>query len=63
MEFLQAAAEDLSWDAAMQMFVEGWAADHAGIRPRTLGHYHEQLVNRIAAFADERGIASAHDFT
>ncbi len=42
--------------------MEGWAADHPGIRPGTLEHYREQVVNRIAAFAEQRGIASVQDF-
>ncbi|UCC68699.1 MAG: hypothetical protein JSV79_01835 [Armatimonadota bacterium] len=61
-ELRREAPEDLSWEAAIRMFVEGWAADHPGIRPTTLEHYREQLVNRIAAFAEERGIASVQDF-
>jgi integrase/recombinase XerD len=48
--------EDLSWEAAIELFVECWAADHPGIRPRTLGHYREQLGARLAVFAGERGI-------
>jgi site-specific recombinase XerD len=48
--------EDLSWEAAIELFIECWAADHPGIRPRTLGHYREQLRARLAVFAAERGI-------
>ena len=54
--------EDLSWEAAIRMFVDGWAADHPGIRPTTLEHYREQLANRIAAFADEQGIRTVRQF-
>ncbi len=57
------AGEELSWEAAIRLFVEGWAADHPGIRPGTLEHYREQLVNRIAAFTKERGVASVQDFS
>jgi len=56
------AAENLDWEAAVELFLEGWAADHPGIRSRTLGHYRDQLVTRIAAFARERGIASVGAF-
>jgi hypothetical protein len=38
-ELRREAPEDLSWEAAIRLFVEGWAADHPGIRPATLGHY------------------------
>ncbi|MCJ7751381.1 MAG: hypothetical protein MUQ65_09855, partial [Armatimonadetes bacterium] len=62
MELRREASEDLSWEAAIRLFVEGWAADHPGIRPGTLEHYREQLVNRIAALAEERGIANVQDF-
>jgi site-specific recombinase XerD len=61
-ELRREAPEDLSWEAAIGMFVEGWAADHPGIRPGTLEHYREQLANRIAAFAKKRGITSVQDF-
>ena len=63
MELRREAPDDLSWEAAIRIFVEGWAADHPGIRPTTLGHYREQLANRIAAFAKERGITSVQDFS
>jgi site-specific recombinase XerD len=63
MELRREAPEDLRWEAAIRTFVEGWAADHPGIRQTTLEHYHEQLANRIAAFATERGIASVQDLT
>ena len=59
----QDGAAELGWEAAIRIFVEGWAADHPGIRPRTLGHYRDQLLTRIAAFAQERGITSVQDFT
>jgi site-specific recombinase XerC len=62
-QVLQEASDDLSWDAAITLFIEGWAADHPGIRRTTLGHYREQLANRIAAFAQERGMASVQDLT
>jgi integrase len=61
-EFRREAPQDLSWEAAVTLFLEGWAADHPGIRSRTLGHYRDQLITRIAAFARERGIASVPDF-
>jgi integrase len=54
---------DLTWDRAIRLFLEGWAADHPGIRPRTLGHYRDQLVTRVAAFAEERGIADVREFS
>ncbi len=58
---------DLEWEAAITLFVEGWAADHPGIRPGTLGHYREQLRSRLAVFAEQRGVGtvgelSRHDF-
>jgi len=55
-------AEELSWEAAIQLFTECWSADHPGIRSRTLEHYRDQLVTRIAVFATERGIVSVRDF-
>ena len=55
------AAPELVWKAATQLFVEGWAADHLGIRQTTLCHYREHLTNRIAAFATERAIDSVQD--
>ncbi len=55
--------EDLSWEAAIGLFVEGWAADHPGIRPGTLEHYREQLVNRISAFAKKRGVVSVQNLS
>jgi len=58
-----AVAAPLGWEAAIRLFLDGWAADHPGIRPGTLGHYREQLVKRIATFATERGIASVQDFS
>jgi len=57
------APEHLTWEAAITLFLEGWAADHPGIRSRTLGHYRDQLITRIAAFAQERGIADVRDFS
>jgi len=59
----RAVSGDLTWEAAITLFLEGWGADHPGIRPATLGHYREQLVNRIAAFARERSIVSVQDFS
>ncbi len=56
-------ATKLGWEAAIKLFLQGWAADHPGIRPTTQEHYREQLVNRIAAFAAERGIATVPDFS
>ena len=55
-------AQDLGWKDAIQLFGEGWAADHPGIRERTLGHYRDQLVTRIAPFAKERGIEVVQRF-
>jgi site-specific recombinase XerD len=52
----------LGWDAAIDLLVEGWAADHPGIRAQTVRHYRDQLLRRIAQFARARGIASVHDF-
>jgi integrase/recombinase XerD len=62
-ELRREAPQDLTWEAAVDLFLEGWAADHPGIRPRTLGHYRDQLITRIAAFARDRGIASVGDFS
>jgi integrase/recombinase XerD len=49
---------DLDWEAAINLFIECWAADHPGIRPGTLGHYREQLQSRLALFAQGRGVTS-----
>ena len=57
------ARAGLEWDAAIELFVQGWAADHPGMRPGTLIHYRQQLTARLAAFARERGIAGAADFS
>ncbi len=51
----------LEWDAAIELFVQGWAADHPGMRSSTLLYYREQLTGRLAAFAKERGIAEVTD--
>ena len=56
-----ASPEPLTWDQAITLFVEGWGADHPGIRARTLEHYRDQLVTRLAAFAKERGIGLVGD--
>jgi integrase/recombinase XerD len=63
MEFLQEGPEDLSWEAAIKLFLEGWAADHPGIKQTTLEHYREQLASRIAAFAVERGVTSVQEIS
>jgi len=55
-------AEELGWEAAIQLFTECCSADYPGIRARTLGHYRDQLVTRIAAFAQERGITDVRGF-
>jgi len=44
------------------MFVEGWGADHPGIRPITLRHYQDQIITRLAACAQARGIGCISDF-
>ena len=36
------ALENLDWECAITLFLGGWAADHPGIRPGTLGHYQER---------------------
>ncbi len=54
--------EGLDWEAAIELFVEGWAADHPGIRAQTVRHYRDQLVWRVARFARARGIASVRGF-
>jgi integrase/recombinase XerD len=64
---LPGASRELTWEAAITLFMECWAADHPGIRARTLGHYREQLRARLAVFAEERGVGtvtalSRHDF-
>jgi len=56
-------ATELGWDAAIRLFLQGWAADHPGIGPTTQEHYREQLANRVAAFAKERGIVSVQHFS
>jgi integrase/recombinase XerD len=57
------STEELGWEEAIQLFAECWAADHPGIRQRTLGHYRDQLVTRVAAFAEERGIEVVQRFS
>jgi integrase/recombinase XerD len=57
------ASETLAWEAAIQLFTECWSADHPGIRQRTLGHYRDQLVTRIAAFAQEHGVETVQGFS
>jgi len=52
----------LDWRGATQLFLECWAADHPGVRLRTLDYYREQLERRLKAFACERGIARIGDF-
>ncbi|MCJ7823223.1 MAG: hypothetical protein MUQ26_09150 [Armatimonadetes bacterium] len=59
----QRAPERLTWEAAIALFLECWAADHPGVRSRTMGHYRDQLVTRVAAFAKEREIAEVGDFS
>ncbi|MBN1457931.1 MAG: site-specific integrase [Armatimonadetes bacterium] len=56
-------AEGLSWERAVKLFLEGWAADHPGVRPATLKHYREQLVGRIASFAKAEDVDSVECFT
>ena len=56
-------AQDLGWKDAIQLFGECWAADHPGIRERTVGHYRDQLITRIAVFAQERGVADVRAFS
>ena len=46
------APEHLTWEVAIGLFLECWAADHPGVRARTMGHYRDQLVSRLAAFAE-----------
>jgi len=55
--------EDLSWEAAVELFAECWAADHPGIRPGTLGHYREQLRARLAVFSEERGVKTVSELS
>jgi len=55
-------AEEMGWDDAIRLFTECWSADHPGIRSRTLGHYRDQLVTRIAVFGRERGISDVRSF-
>jgi len=56
-------AEELSWEAAIQLFAECWSADHPGIRSRTLWHYRTQLESRIAVFARERSVQVVQRFS
>jgi len=51
--------KDLSWEAATELFIQCWRADHPGIRQSTLDHYREQLESRLAAFAEVQGIQTA----
>ena len=53
----------LGWQAAIDLFLRRWTADHPDLRPATLDHYREQLETRLAAFAAERGIATVDRFT
>jgi len=54
---------NLSWSAAIGLFLDRWTADHPGLRPATLDHYREQLETRLAVFASERGIETVDHFT
>ena len=56
------APHRLAWAQAIQLFVAGWGADHPGIRPVTLQHYRDQVVSRLAACAQARGITCVTDF-
>jgi site-specific recombinase XerD len=58
-----ASPQDLTWDSAIALFLDCWAADHPGVRSGTMGHYRDQLRTRIVAFARERGIANVGDFS
>ncbi|MCJ7750274.1 MAG: site-specific integrase, partial [Armatimonadetes bacterium] len=54
--------QKLTWEAAIELFIQCWRADHPGIRPGTLDHYREQLVSRVAAFASEQEINTVQEF-
>ncbi|MCJ7751998.1 MAG: site-specific integrase [Armatimonadetes bacterium] len=54
--------EDLTWEAAIELFIQCWRADHPGIRARTLTHYRDQLVSRLAVFAGEQQIPTVDEF-
>jgi integrase len=58
-----AVGPDLSWPAAVDLFLRKWTADHPDLRPATLDHYREQLETRLAAFAAAQGIATVGGFT
>jgi integrase/recombinase XerD len=55
--------QDLTWEAALALFVDCWQAEHPGIRPGTLGHYRDQVETRVAAFAKQRGVVRVPDFS
>ena len=63
MELRREAPEDLSWQAAIGLFVEGWAADHPGIRPTTLEHYREQGNDAAAEAMRARFFARRWDLS
>ncbi len=54
---------NLDWEAAIGLFIECWAADHPGIRQRTLKYYRDQLASRLTAFARERKITGPREFS
>jgi len=54
---------NLDWEAAIGLFIECWAADHPGIRQRTLKYYRDQLASRLAAFSRERKIRGPGEFS
>lgn len=56
-------SRDLSWSAAIELFLDRWVADHPDLRPATLDHYREQLETRIAVFVSERQISTVDRFT
>jgi len=53
----------LEWDAAIELFIQGWGADHPGMRSSTLFYYRQQLSGRLTAFARERGITEVIDLS
>jgi len=54
--------QTLTWEAAIELFIQCWRADHPGIRARTLTHYRDQLVSRLAVFAGEQQIPTVDEF-
>ena len=54
-----APPKDLTWEAAITLFLECWGADHPGVRPGTMGHYRDQLRTILTRIAEKAGVDPA----